>query len=318
MQNIVAVIGPTASGKTALSVELAKVFSGEIISADSMQIYKTMDIATAKPTEEEKQGIPHHLMDFLDPDEEFSVARFCELARAAITDIAGRGHLPIITGGTGLYVDALLGDMQFEETETDPVLRTTITAEVEEKGIDKTLEYIRTFDPESADRLSVGRNPKRLIRCIEVYLSTGMTQTQLNEKQKGSDAAYHAIKIGLTARDREFLYERINRRVDLMMENGLLEEARRFYQQQSSDTASAAIGYKELLPYLSGELSLDICVANLKRATRRYAKRQMTWFKRDESIHWFNIDEQGFDEILFEATEMINTNFNKNSTFLSV
>ena len=309
MQNIVAVIGPTASGKTALSVELAKHFSGEIISADSMQIYKTMDIATAKPTEEEKQGVPHHLMDFLDPCEEFSVARFCELAKTAVTDIGGRGNLPIVTGGTGLYVDALLGNMQFEETEADPVLRTSITADVEEKGVDKTLDYIRTFDPASAERLSVGRNPKRLIRCIEVYLSTGMTQTQLNEKQAGSGSAYQAIKIGLTARDREVLYERINRRVDLMMENGLLEEARRFYQQQSGDTASAAIGYKELLPYLSGELSLDICVANLKRATRRYAKRQMTWFKRDESIRWFNIDELSFDEILSEATDMITKEF---------
>ena len=309
MQNIVAVIGPTASGKTALSVELAKRFSGEIISADSMQIYKTMDIATAKPTEEEKQGIPHHLMDFLDPCEEFSVARFCELAKNAVTDIGDRGNLPIVTGGTGLYVDALLGNMQFEETEVDPVLRTTITADVEEKGVDKTLEYIRTFDPASAERLSVGRNPKRLIRCIEVYLSTGMTQTQLNEKQMGSGPAYHALKIGLTARDREFLYERINRRVDLMMENGLLEEARQFYHQRSGDTASAAIGYKELLPYLNGELSLDICVANLKRATRRYAKRQMTWFKRDESICWFNIDEQSFDEILGEATDLIRTAF---------
>lgn len=309
MQHIVAVIGPTASGKTALSVELAKRFSGEIISADSMQIYKTMDIATAKPTEDEKQGIPHHLMDFLDPCEEFSVARFCELAKTAITDIAARDHLPIVTGGTGLYVDALLDGMRFEEAQTDPVLRATITAEVEERGVDKTLDYIRTFDPASAERLSIDRNPKRLIRCIEVYLSTGMTQTQLNEKQMGSGPAYHALKLGLTASDREFLYERVNRRVDVMMENGLLEEARRFYQHQSGDTASAAIGYKELLPYLGGELDLDICVANLKRATRRYAKRQMTWFKRDKSIRWFNIDELSFDDILNEAAEMIKKEF---------
>ena len=309
MQHIVAVIGPTASGKTALSVELAKRFSGEIISADSMQIYKTMDIATAKPTEDEKQGVPHHLMDFLDPCEEFSVARFCELAKTAITDIAARDRLPIVTGGTGLYVDALLDGMRFEEAQTDPVLRATITAEVEERGVDKTLDYIRAFDPASAERLSIDRNPKRLIRCIEVYLSTGMTQTQLNEKQMGSGSAYHALKLGLTASDREFLYERVNRRVDVMMENGLLEEARRFYQHQSGDTASAAIGYKELLPYLNGELDLDICVANLKRATRRYAKRQMTWFKRDKSIRWFNIDELSFDDILNEAAEMIKKEF---------
>ena len=304
-QNLIAVIGPTASGKTALSVELAKRFSGEIISADSMQIYKHMDVATAKPTEEEMQGIPHHLMDFLEPSEEFSVARFCDLAKSAIKDIAARGKLPIITGGTGLYVDALLGNMQFEETEVDPALRASITAELEKKGIDAMLKHISTFDPVSAVRLSAERNPKRIIRCIEVYCSTGMTQTQLNEKQKGADSPYRALKIGLTASDREFLYERINHRVDLMMENGLEEEARRFYAMDFGETASAAIGYKELLPYLKGELDLDICVANLKRATRRYAKRQMTWFKRDESIRWFNINELSFEEILDEASALI-------------
>lgn len=304
-QNLIAVIGPTASGKTALSVELAKRFAGEIISADSMQIYKTMDIATAKPTEEEKQGIPHHLMDFMEPTEEFSVARYCDLAKSAIKDIAAREKLPIITGGTGLYVDALLGNIQFEETVTDPALRASIAAELEKKGIDAMLSHISTFDPVSAVRLSAERNPKRIIRCIEVYCSTGMTQTQLNEKQKGSGSPYHVLKIGLTASDREYLYERINSRVDQMMENGLEEEARQFYASRYGDTASAAIGYKELLPYLRGELDRDICVANLKRATRRYAKRQMTWFKRDESIRWFNIDALSFDEILNETSDLI-------------
>ena len=304
-QNIVVIVGPTASGKTALSVELAKRFSGEIVSADSMQIYRSMNIATAKPTEEEMQGIPHHLMDFLDPSEEFSVAQFCKAARSAIAGIADRGNLPIIAGGTGLYVDALLGDMQFEDAEVDPSLRASITAELEKKGIDEMLRHIASFDPASAIRLSAERNPKRIIRCIEVYCSTGMTQTQLNEKQKGHDSPYRALKLGLRASDRDYLYERINRRVDQMIENGLLEEARRFYGSDFGETAAAAIGYKELQPYLAGKLDLDICVANLKRATRRYAKRQMTWFRRDDSIRWFNINELSSEEILSEATDFI-------------
>ncbi|MBQ6412876.1 MAG: tRNA (adenosine(37)-N6)-dimethylallyltransferase MiaA [Ruminococcus sp.] len=304
-QKVIAVIGPTASGKTALSVEIAKRFGGEIISADSMQIYKYMDIATAKPTEDEKQGIPHHLMDFVEPSESFSVARFCELATKAINDIADRGKLPVIAGGTGLYVDSLLNGMQFEDQQINQVLRASLSMELQEKGIDHMLDVIRAFDPESAERLSVERNPKRIIRCIEVYRLTGTTQTELNELQQRNDAPYDALKIGLSALDREYLYDRIDRRVDLMMENGLLEEARRFYDGDFGSTASAAIGYKELLPYLKGEQELEICVGNLKRATRRYAKRQQTWFKRDPAVHWFNIDELSFENIKSKAEELI-------------
>ena len=304
-QKVIAVIGPTASGKTALSVEIAKRFGGEIISADSMQIYKCMDIATAKPTEDEKQGIPHHLMDFVEPSESFSVARFCELAAKAINDIADRGKLPVIAGGTGLYVDSLLNGMQFEDQQINQVLRTSLSMELQEKGIDHMLDVIRAFDPASAERLSVERNPKRIIRCIEVYRLTGTTQTELNELQQRYDAPYDALIIGLSAFDREYLYDRIDRRVDLMMENGLLEEARRFYDGDFGSTASAAIGYKELLPYLKGEQELEICVGNLKRATRRYAKRQQTWFKRDPAVHWFNIDELSFEDIKSKAEELI-------------
>lgn len=304
-QKVIAVIGPTASGKTALSAEIAKRFGGEIISADSMQIYKYMDIATAKPTEDEKQGIPHHLMDFVEPSESFSVARFCELATKAINDIADRGKLPVIAGGTGLYVDSLLNGMQFEDQQINQVLRASLSMELQEKGIDHMLDVIRTFDPASAERLSVERNPKRIIRCIEVYRLTGTTQTELNELQQSNDAPYDALKIGLSALDREYLYDRIDRRVDLMMENGLLEEARRFYDGDFGSTASAAIGYKELLPYLKGEQELEICVGNLKRATRRYAKRQQTWFKRDPAVHWFNIDELSLEDIKSKAEELI-------------
>ena len=302
---VVAVVGPTASGKTALSVALAKALGGEVISADSMQIYRSMDVATAKPTAEEMQGVTHHLIDFLEPGESFSVARYCELAKAAIADIRGRGRLPILCGGTGLYVDSLLNNMQFGEQESDPALRAAITAELEQKGIDVMLDELRTFDPESADRLAEGRNPKRIIRCFEVYRSTGMTQTELNSRQLSAESPYRAIRLGLTACDREFLYERINRRVDLMLENGLLDEARAFYRGGYGETAAAAIGYKELLPYLHGEADLESCIESLKRATRRYAKRQLTWFRRDESTRWFEIDNMSFDEIKAEAITYI-------------
>ena len=302
---VIAVVGPTASGKTALSVELALRLNGEIISADSMQIYKSMDIATAKPTEEEKKGVPHHLMDFLDPSESFSVARFCALAKPLIAEIRDRGRLPIIAGGTGLYVDSLLGNVNYTETDSDPSLRASLQKELEEIGLDAMLERIRAFDPASAERLSVGRNPKRILRCIEVYRATGMTQTRLNEVQTAEASPYDAVKLGLTAADRGFLYERIDRRVDKMLEDGLLDEARAFYRLHSGETAAAAIGYKELLPYLSGERSLEECVESLKRATRRYAKRQLTWFRRDPSIHWFEIDRMSFEEILSSACNII-------------
>lgn len=306
---VIAVVGPTASGKTALSVALAQALGGEVISADSMQIYRRMDVATAKPTAEEMQGVPHHLIDFLEPGESFSVARYCTLAKAAIEDIHDRGRLPILCGGTGLYVDSLLSDMRFEEQESDPALRAAITAEMAEKGVDKMLEELRGFDPDSADRLAEGRNPKRIIRCFEVYRATGMTQTELNTRQRSADSPYRAIRIGLTAADRAYLYERIDRRVDLMAENGLLEEAERFYRGGYGETAAAAIGYKELLPYLDGDSDLDACLDSLKRATRRYAKRQLTWFKRDKSVRWFCIDEMRFDEIVSEAVAYINQCF---------
>lgn len=302
---VIAVIGPTASGKTALSVKLAQQLSGEIISADSMQIYRGLDIATAKPTEEEKQGIPHHLMDFLDPGESFSVARFCELAHPLIRDIHARGKLPIVVGGTGLYVDSLLCGMSFFEVEPDPGLRAALQRELEEKGMDVLLGEIAAVDPEAAVQLSAERNPKHIIRALEVYRATGMTRTKQNELQKAAESPYHTLKIGLTADDRDYLYQRINARVDAMMEAGLLQEAQRFYRSGFGATAAAAIGYKELKPYLDGALSLDTCVENLKRATRRYAKRQLTWFRRDTTIHWLSIDRLTDQEILERSLDFV-------------
>ena len=302
---VIAVVGPTASGKTKLAVELALRLDGEIISADSMQVYRHMDIATAKPTDEEKKDVPHHLMDFLDPSEDFSVARFCELAKPLIADIRGRGKLPIVAGGTGLYIDSLLGNVTFAQAEADPDLREKLRQELDAIGIDGTLDYIRTFDPDSADRLAAGRNPKRILRCIEVYRTTGMTQTALNAAQTAALTPYKAIKIGLTAADRQYLYDRIGRRVDMMLDSGLLEEARAFYSASSGVTSAAAIGYKELLPYLRGEESLENCIENLKRSTRRYAKRQLTWLRRDPTVRWMEIDRMGFDEILSKALAII-------------
>lgn len=302
---VAAVIGPTASGKTALAVELALRMGGEVISADSMQIYRGMDIATAKPTAEEMRGVPHHLIGCIDPGEEFSVARYCDLARPLIDAVP----LPILCGGTGLYVDSLLGNVRFCETDADPALRASLQRELEEKGVDRMLDELRAFDPASAEELKEGRNPKRILRAIEVYRASGMTRTQINIAQTAVPSPYRAVKIGLCAEDRAFLYDRIDRRVDRMLDDGLIDEARRFYDDARGTTAAAAIGYKELLPYLRGELPLDLCVESLKRSTRRYAKRQLTWFRRDPAVHWFAIDRMDFDTIAREAQQIIKEHF---------
>lgn len=299
------VVGPTASGKTALAVELALRLGGEVISADSMQIYRHMDIATAKPAADEMRGVPHHLIGCVEPSEAFSVARFCELARPLIDQITRRGRLPILAGGTGLYIDSLLGNLRFAEVEADPALRKELQDELDEKGAEHMLGVLRALDPESADRLTPERNPKRILRAIEICRTAGMTMTQLNRVQSSSPSPYDAVKLGLTAEDRAYLYDRIDRRVDRMMEDGLLDEARRFYDGAFGETAAAAIGYKELRPYLRGEQPLDVCVENLKRATRRYAKRQLTWFRRDPDIRWFMIDRVPFDNIAREAEQIV-------------
>lgn len=302
---LLVIVGPTASGKTALSVELAKRFNGEIVSADSMQIYKNMDIATAKPTEKEKQGIAHHLMDFLPPSEKFSVADFCALAKNAIDDIVSRNKLPILVGGTGLYIDSLVDNVDFSPVPEDENLRAQLYALAEEKGVDYLLGMLSEFDEESANRLSEQKNIKRIVRSIEVYKLSGITQTQHNLNSKLVESPYNALKIGLNAKDRQFLYDRINKRVDDMREKGLVDEAKDFFSKANSNTASMAIGYKELLPYFMGEKTLDDCIETLKMQTRRYAKRQLTWFLKDESINWFFIDEMDFSDIINEAEELV-------------
>lgn len=298
---VVSIAGPTASGKTSLSVKLAQRLGAEIVSADSMQIYKGMDIATAKPAKEEMCSIVHHLMDFVDAQETYSVARYIDDANKAIADIHSRGKLPMIVGGTGLYMDSLLSGITYCEGEVDLDLRKKLQDKLSLFGIDFMLKELATFDTESATRLSVERNPKRIIRAMEVYYTTGVTMTEQNLRSKENESQYIPTKIALNFRDRQKLYDRINLRVDLMLEQGLVEEAEVYFASNPGNTAVQAIGYKELKPYFDGELSLVECVETLKRSTRRYAKRQLTWFMRDPQIKWFYADDYDSSEVLCEA-----------------
>ena len=303
---VISIVGPTASGKTNLAVKLAQKFNGEIVSADSMQIYKGMQIATAKPTFAETEGVKHHLIDFVSPDETYSVAMFVKDASKCIADIYSRGKLPFIVGGTGLYVDSLLNNITFSEEQRDEKLSLELRKIYEEQGIDTLLKMLSEFDIDSSNRLKAERNPKRIIRAIEFYKTTGITITEQNEQSKLEKSPYSPIKIGLNFKDRAKLYERINKRVDLMLENGLVNEAKDVLSSKLSFTSIKAIGYKELLPYFNGEKTLDECVEKLKMETRRYAKRQITWFKRDLDINWLYADKyNSFEELLADAVEII-------------
>lgn len=288
---ILAVVGPTASGKTGLSIALAKKYNGEVVSADSMQIYKGMQIATAKPTKEEMNGIRHHMIDFLKPDMSYSVGQYVLDARKAVDYVISRGKLPILCGGTGLYVDSLLQGIDFVEDSSDDKIRDGLTKLAQENGAEYLLSILNEFDPESAARLEREINIKRIVRAIEFYRVTGKTITEQNEESMLKGSHYDSLIIGLTATDRQYIYDRINRRVDIMLEQGLLDEAKEVLNSNLSETSSKAIGYKQLLPYLKNEQSLDECIERLKTETRRYAKRQLTWFRRNDSIHWINIDE---------------------------
>lgn len=303
---LISVVGPTASGKTRLAVEIAKKYNGEVISADSMQIYKGMKIATAKPTTQEMQGIKHHLIDFLPPDQTYSVAMFVSDAQRCIEDIHSRNKLPIVAGGTGLYVDSLLNNVKFNEEVRNQKICDELNEIYQSEGVDKLLEMLYEIDEKSASRLERERNPKRIIRAIEFYKSTGVPISQQIENSRLEKSPYQPIKIGLNFIERENLYSRINKRVDVMLENGLLDEAKTVLSSNLSQTSIKAIGYKELLPYIKGELSLEECVENLKRETRRYAKRQLTWFRRDKDIKWLYVDKaSSFDELFNSAINLI-------------
>jgi tRNA dimethylallyltransferase len=295
------IVGPTASGKTALSIEIAKKFGGEIVCADSMQIYKGIHIASAAPDIEEMQGIKHHLLEFLELSDKFSVAEYVLKARECIKEIASRGKLPIIVGGTGLYINALLDNTEFIEGETDLELRERLEEEFDEIGAEKMLEKLRSFDNETASRLHQ-KDRRRIIRAFEVYFQSGKSITEQNLLSHQTPSFMDPLVIGITYSDREKLYERINKRVEIMLKSGILEEARQTAEISSSKGAFQAIGHKELYGFIKGECSLEEAKEHLCRQTRRYAKRQLTWFRRDGRINWLYPDRE---DIIASAEKLV-------------
>lgn len=296
---VIAVVGPTASGKTALAVEIAKKFGGEVISSDSMQIYEQMDIATAKPTAEEMQGVPHHLIGFQPISKKFSVADYVRLAEKAVKTVSNAGKLPIIAGGTGLYIDSLLDNVKFSKEESNTEIRKELTELFDTNGAEYMLSELAKIDPETAERLHL-KDKARIIRALEIYKLTGKTMSEQKVNSRTEDTPYNALYIGINYRCRSVLYDRINTRVDKMMNAGLLKEAELFFDMNKDTTACQAIGYKELSPYFSGEKSLAECVESLKAETRHYAKRQLTWFRKNERINWLYPDDYAEINELYE------------------
>lgn len=291
---IICVVGATASGKSALGIEIAKAIGGEIISADSMQVYKYMPVATAVVTEEEARGIPHHLVEYKEPDEVFSVADFVSQARIKIDEICKRGNVPIIVGGTGLFVDSLVKNIEFSDVGVDNELR----QEYEKYSNEELYSMLRVADEKAALDIHPN-NRKRVIRALELC-NAGTSKTAQNEASTLKESPYEALYIGIGYKDRERLYERINLRVELMMKNGLEQEARRMSSRLGS-TSRQAIGHKELMPYINGECSLEQAVESLKQSTRRYAKRQLTWFRKNENICWLYADEPSNESLVEKA-----------------
>ncbi len=285
----VVVVGPTASGKTALGVNICKKFNGEVISADSMQIYKGLQISTAKPDCDDMDGIKHHLIDFLDVTEKYSVSNYCKDARIAFDDIVSRGKLPVIVGGTGLYIDSFLTNTSFLDDASSDEVRNELFKELQANGAEFMHKKLCEIDPVAGEKIHPN-NTVRVIRALEVFKTTGVTITQQTIDSHKSESDIEPLYIGITYHDREKLYDRINLRVDLMLENGLIDEAQTFFEGNHSKTSFNSIGCKELKPYLDNEKTLDECVEQLKRSTRRYAKRQLTWFKRNPQINWFYPD----------------------------
>lgn len=302
---LIAVVGPTASGKTALAIALAKELGGEIVSADSMQIYRGMDIATAKPTPEEMAEVPHHLIGFWPPEKPFSVAQYALLAREKIDDILRRGRVPVLCGGTGLYIKAIVDHIQYEEeTGEDAALRERLRRQAQDEGNLAVWRQLQAMDPQTAERIHPN-NLGRVIRAIEVMQVSGRSIREQEERSRQAPCPYHVIQIGLRYRNRENLYERIGRRVDAMAEAGLPEEARAVRQQGLTATAAQAIGYKELYDWMDGTLPLEEALENLKRSTRRYAKRQLTWFGADARIRWIEPDALQAGETVTEQAMRI-------------
>ena len=305
---VVAVVGPTATGKTALGIGLAKQFSGEIVSCDSMQIYRGLPIGTAQPTAEELAQAPHHLVGFLEVGEPFSVSDYVELAGRAIQGIRGRGNLPVLVGGTGLYARSLLRGFPFEEGARDDALRARLFAEAEELGPDALYARLQALDPAGAQGIHP-HNVKRVVRALEYCTLSGEPFSKQAERSKAVDAPYRSLLLCLVYRDRQLLYERINKRVDAMLEQGLLAEAEGFFhyceRAGQPPTAAQAIGYKELFPYFRGEASLEEAVGKLKQESRRYAKRQLTWFAREPGVRNICLDGLSLGQALSQAAEAV-------------
>lgn len=288
-ENLVVLIGPTAVGKTKLSIELAKKFNGEIISGDSMQIYRGMDIGTAKIKYEEMEGIPHHLIDIKDPEEPFSVAEFQTIVREKISEVTRRGKLPMIVGGTGLYIQSVIYDYHFSDAPSDDSFRHELEKRAAEQGNEVLHNELMKADPESANKIHPN-NVRRVIRALEVFHCTGKSMNEYQEDQE-TDLMYNTVIIGLTM-DRDKLYQRINERVEIMMDEGLLSEVQALYKRGIMECQSIqAIGYKELYEYLDSKISLEDAITQLKQNSRRYAKRQLTWFRNKMDVDWFDMTE---------------------------
>ena len=297
------IVGPTASGKSALALAIAEEVGGEIVSCDSMQIYRRMNIGTAKPTAEELKRVRHHMIDIIEPWENFSCADYARIADEAISDVVSRGKIPIICGGTGLYLDALLRGGLPEIADSDEEYRTELCAFLEREGAEALHKKLAEVDPESAETIHMN-NTKRVIRALEIYRTSGRKKSELDKENNRIDGKYEPLAVGLFYPDRSVLYERIDRRVDIMMGEGLLEEVKALEEDgvfERSKTASGAIGYKELLGYIHGTMSLEEAVDNLKMATRRYAKRQCTWFFAKDYVNKIEINAP-IDEKTFEKS----------------
>lgn len=306
MNNLICIAGPTASGKTSLAVELAKELDGEVVSCDSMQVYKRMDIGTAKPSAEEMQGIPHHILDVAEPDEDFSVSRYCEMASPIVDDIISRGKVAIIAGGTGLYMDSLIKGNAFAPFPSTGV-REKLEAQADAEGMEAMLSRLTSIDPEAASRLHLS-DRKRIIRALEVYLETGETITAHNRKTQAIPPRYTPLWLGLDFAERSELYRRIDLRVGIMLKQGLVKEIQDLLASgiPAKCTAMQAIGYKEFVAALSGQGTIEEAADEVRKSSRHYAKRQLTWFRRNKSIHWLTrqTGECG-GEILQNARQII-------------
>ena len=302
-QKVIVICGPTASGKTALSIELTKKINGEIVSCDSMQIYKEMDIGTAKPTIEEMQGIKHYMIGIISPNERYSVADYKKDAKRAIKEILEKGKVPIVVGGTGLYIDSLIYEIEYQDIEFDKEYREYLEKEVKEKGLEGLYNRAKEIDPEAIKKISKN-DKKRILRILEIYHATGENKTEQERKSRQKEVEYDYRVYALNM-EREKLYERINKRVDKMIEDGLIQEVEKIYKKYNDfPTAMQGLGYKEVVEYLEGKLSKEEMIEKIKQETRRYAKRQLTWFRKNKETIWLDVGKntiQNNIEIILEG-----------------